>query len=107
MHFIALRHLYQRRRNLSEQYVWRLNKIAPPGLVTEAESFYRQVILKAKAWYMRESKSLKGEVSARSIEGYLPVLGTEVGLGSDGPMPFTQNTLAWPDLESLGDTDNG
>lgn len=99
MHFIAMRHLYQRRRDLSEYYVWRLNKNAPPGLVEEAESFYRQVVLKAKAWYLRESKNLTIDVSIRSLESFLAVVGTEVGLGSDGPMPFTDQTLTWPDRE--------
>jgi hypothetical protein len=107
IHFIALRHLYQRRRDLSECYVWRLNKNAPPGLVEEDESFYRQVILKAKAWYLRESKNLTIDVSIRSLQSFLSVVGTEVGLGSDGPMPFTENTLAWPDLESTEEEGRG
>ena len=98
MYYMAMRHLYQRCRDLSNYYAWYLNKIAPPGLAKEAVSFYRQVILKTKAWYLRESKDLEVEVSLRSIESFLSVLGTEVGLGSDGPMPFTKNSLDWSDL---------
>lgn len=105
-HYLAMRHLYQCRAELCHQYIWRLNKIAPPGLVQEAESFYRRVVLRIKSWYLQESKDLTVEVSARALEGFLTVIETEVGLSTDGPMSFTDTSSPWPedvgeDLDSV------
>jgi hypothetical protein len=93
--YLAVMHLYQRRGDLATRFGYRLNKHAPPKLTTEAEGFYKKVVLKTKAWYLVESKQLQEDVSSDKLDGFLGHLCHEAGLDSEGLMPFTERSRDW------------
>lgn len=98
MHYLALMYLYQRCSHRAGDFAIRLNKKAPHTLVEEAESFYRRVIAKTKAWYLKESENLGVEASFKKLEGLLQTLAHDTGLDTDGPMPFTEKSHDWSEL---------
>jgi hypothetical protein len=95
MHYIAMMDLYQRKRAMSTEFIYSLNKIAAPTLVDEASACYRSVVKKTKDFYLAESKNLDVEVSWKKLEGFLVTLCTQIGLDAEGPMPFTQRATDW------------
>jgi len=97
--YLAVMHLYQRCDYLAAGYGYKLNKHAPPTLTTEAESFYKKVVLKTKAWYLAESNQLQDDVSLKKRDGFLEHLCHEAGLDSEGPMPLTEHSRDWSAFE--------
>jgi hypothetical protein len=95
MHYIAMMDLYQRKRAMSTEFIYRLNKNAAPTLVDEASACYRSVVKKTKDFYLAESKNLEVEVSWKKLEGFLVTLCTQIGLDSEGTMPFTESATDW------------
>jgi hypothetical protein len=95
MHFIAMMDLYQRRQDISAQYIYGLNKKAAGGLVEESEKFFKFVVKKTKEFYLSESKNLETEVSGKKMDAFLTSLCVQLGLDSDGAMPFTANAYEW------------
>jgi hypothetical protein len=95
MHYIAMMDLYQRKRAVSTWFVCSLNKRAAPTLVDEAEACYRSVVKKTRDFYLAESKNLEFDVSLRKMEDFLGTLCTQIGLDSDGAMPFTERAAKW------------
>ena len=95
MHFLAMMYLYQKKREVSAAYACKLNRIAAPTLVEEAQTCYRAVIRRTKEFYLRESKNLSIDVSWRSLDGFLLMLCSENGFEYDGPMPFGEHALDW------------
>lgn len=71
LYYAAIMGLYQKCDPADEEYAHRLNKIAPPGLVSRSEELYRKLVLKTKKWYMEESRGLKTEVASRKVEKFL------------------------------------
>ena len=100
MHFIAIMDLYQKRSDISGQYVYHLNKKAAGGLVEEAEKFFKSVVKKTKDFYLSESKNLEVEVSGKKMESFLTSLCSQLGLDSEGPMPFTPQAYEWDSPEN-------
>ncbi len=98
LYYVAMMHLYQHCQELASDYATRLNKKASGVLVDQADTLYRKVVSKTKAWYMAESKNLEVEVSGRKLDSFFTQVCHESGLDSDGPMPFTKATIDWDSL---------
>jgi hypothetical protein len=94
-HYLALTHFYQDKKALSlrEDFAETLNKIAPPRLVSEFESFFPKVVTKTRKWYLPESNDLKNEVSNKKLDGFLENVSKELGVDLDGPAAFTKDSI--------------
>jgi hypothetical protein len=93
---LALLHFYQNESRASTriEYSTKLNKIAVPRLVDEAESFYRRVVLKTRNWYTEESKGLSAEIGKTKMNSFFDMLESELGLDSThGSIPFSPTGL--------------
>lgn len=95
MHYVAMMHLYQRRRDVSAGFIYRLNKIAAPTLVDELESCFKSIVKRTKEFYLAESKNFEVDVSWKKMEAFLVTLCMQVGLDFEGPMPFTEAATYW------------
>jgi hypothetical protein len=95
MHYVAMMYLYQRKREVSAGFIFKLNKKAAPTLVDVAETFYRSVVRRTKEFYLAEFKNSGVDVSLKKMEGFLTTLCTEIGLDFDGAMPFTESATCW------------
>jgi hypothetical protein len=95
MHYVAMMHLYQRKREMSTRFIYSLNKKAAPTLVDEGETFFRSVVRKTKEFYLAESKNFEVDVSQKKMEGFLLTLCMQIGLDFEGPMPFTEGATDW------------
>ncbi len=85
---LAMLHFYKH-RNEFEEYSRKLNRIASPFLVDEAEKFYPKIILQIKSWYTNVSKDLEIEVSKTKLQSYFDTLSTQLGLDeAEEQMPF-------------------
>ena len=60
-----------------------------------AESFYRNLVAKTKQWYLAESQELKVEVAGKKLEAFMIQTCSDLGLDSEGPMPFTAKAIDW------------
>lgn len=94
-HYLALMHIYQDKKasTLREDFSESLNKIAPPRLVSEFESFFPKVVTKTRKWYLPESNGLKIEVSNKKLDRFLEDVSRELGVDLDGPAPFTKDSI--------------
>jgi|GEM_PF-1731165 len=98
IYYIAVIYMYQTEEKLSLlcEYSKRLNKIAPPPLVDEFESFYRRVVAKTRDWYLEESKNLSVNVSSKRLDEYLNGLCIEYRISLDeGRLPFSSRSIDW------------
>jgi hypothetical protein len=98
LYYLALLYFYQleSKKNLRNEYSKALNKIAPPALVSEFESFYKKIIFKTKEWYLKQSNDFKNEVSNKKLNEFLKKTCIELGIDlEDGNIPFTKTTIDW------------
>jgi hypothetical protein len=95
MHFVAMMSLYQKRQTVSAEFIYALNKKAAGRLVDEVESCYRLAVRKTKEFYLSESKNLEFEVAGKKMEAFVTGLCSQLGLDSEGPMPFTPRAYDW------------
>lgn len=95
MHYLAMLHLYQKKRALSANFATKLNQKAAPTLVDEAQAFYKGTVKKTKEFYLTQSKSLSVEVSWKKLKAHVDNLALQLGLDVDGPMPFSNGRIEW------------
>jgi len=97
IYYIALMHFYQDKNAapLREDFSETLNKIAPPKLVTEFETFFPKVVTKTRKWYVSESNDFKNEVSNKKLDEFLKNISKELGVDLEGPTPFTKDSIDW------------
>lgn len=102
MYFVAIMYFYQNesKADLRSRYSIELNKIAPPGLVSEAETFYAKIISKTKSWYLEESKDLRVTPSSKRLDTFLDNLCKEQGIDLvRGNVPFSATAIDWSEYE--------
>jgi len=101
VYYLALIHFYQAKDKLSlrKDFSIYLNKIAPPTLVDEFETFFYRVVTKTKNWYMEESKNFKYDVSNKKLDEFLERISVELGVDMKGLAPFTENAIDWSKYE--------
>ncbi|MFZ0965023.1 MAG: AIPR family protein [Candidatus Bathyarchaeia archaeon] len=97
VYYVALMHFYQDKNtsSLREDFSETLNKIAPPTLVSEFETFFSKVVTKTRKWYVSESSNFKNEVSNKKLDEFLNDTSVELGVNLEGPTPFTKDSIDW------------
>jgi hypothetical protein len=46
-------------------------------------------------WHLSDSQQLKVEVSSKKLAGFVVKACSDLGLESEGPMPFTEKAIDW------------
>ncbi len=106
MHYIAVLFFYQTKEKdyLRRDYSMYLNKIAPPNIVSEVETFFRRIITKTREWYMGESKNLEVNVSSKNLDILLKDLCEQVGVDlEEGHIPFSDRSIDWSEYKDKND----
>jgi hypothetical protein len=100
---LGLLHYYQddRRRSARADFSTSLHKKANPRLVEQVQDVYLQkVVTKIRNWYTTESKNLTIEIGKKRTDAFFANLAGELGVDSDGAMPFTERAIDWRDYVS-------
>ncbi|MBE0552004.1 MAG: AIPR family protein [Ignavibacterium sp.] len=95
--YLGLLYFYQNENkwSLRQGYCETLSKIANPKLVEESQAFYRSIVSQVKQWYTTESRDMSKDVSTKAMDDFFKDKAIELGLDSDGRIPFTNNSIDW------------
>jgi hypothetical protein len=97
VYYLAFIYYYQNKNKwkIRHDYSHTLLKIASPTLSEDTHSFYLRIVSKVREWYLDESKNLTIEPSAKKMEAKFGGFFSDLGLDTDGPLPFSKNAVDW------------
>jgi hypothetical protein len=97
IYHLGLLHFYQSGKceRARVEFSERLMKKAAPTLVDVVEAFYQKVINKVRTWHNEASKGSSVEVSSKKMDSFFVTLAGEVGVDSEGAVPFCEKSIDW------------
>jgi len=101
-YYLALLYFYQsdNKESIRSDFSISLNKTASSKLVDDVQTFYQKIVTKIKNWYTDESKGFDREISKAKMTAFFGNLATELGVDSEGVVPFSATSIDWAEYQN-------